>query len=370
MLPPGTYAGWTFAPGATRREVAEVTIGTEGVRGRGAQGQVLVPWSALRLELVGNFSDMVMCHDRTSGAIVCSDDRGFLSALREHGGPVAREQVDAFRSANSRRRLLRRGLLLASLTLVALLIGGLWWVATAGLDHAVEALPPSVDRSIGDQAFASMHLTAIDAPKATAAIETIVSRLAGAAKRSDFEFRVQLVDDAQINAFALPGGQIVVYTGLLKQATRAEQVAGVLGHEMAHVTLRHGVHGAAKQAGLLIAFEVVVGDASGLAGLGEQLALSAATNGYGRGLERAADAEGARMLAASNIDIHGLTEFFAKLKDVPGSEATGAAGWFSDHPGHDERIAAIEAIARKLQPTPPPALDIDWAAVQQDLVKK
>ena len=114
-----------------------------------------------------------------------------------------------------------------------------------------------------------------------------------------FDLRIQVVDAPQINAFALPGGQIVVYTGLLRKAARPEQVAGVIAHEMAHVTLRHGLRGIAKQVGVLVGVQVLTGDLSGLAA---QVATAAISNAYSRDAEREADAEGARMLAAAGID--------------------------------------------------------------------
>lgn len=364
--------GWIIPAGATRREIAEIDIAGDGVTGRTAATTVTVPWSEMRLEIAGAMGDMAFCHHRGSGAIVCSDDPAFARALRDQAPLSAREALAEVDARARRRRSLRRGIVIGVLLAGALIVAGVWWGLTAGLGRAVESLPASIDRDLGDSSYASMELggPVIDAPAATAAIDGIVQRLAAHAHGADgaaFEFRVAIVRSDQVNAFALPGGRIVVYTGLIEKSESAEQVAGVIGHEMAHVTLRHGLHGVARQLGWTVAVGLLLGDVGGLTGVAAQGALSAAINGYSRDMERAADAEGGRMLAAAGMDVRGIAEFFALLKQETGSESVGIAQWFSTHPEHDERIASARELAAKLQPEAPPRLTIDWAAVKASL---
>ena len=84
------------------------------------------------------------------------------------------------------------------------------------------------------------------------AIDTIVRRLADHASRTDVTYEVWVVDAPIVNAFALPGGYIVVYTGLIDKAETPEQLAGVIAHEMAHVTKRHGLQRVAQSAGVIL----------------------------------------------------------------------------------------------------------------------
>ncbi|MBA2479378.1 MAG: M48 family metallopeptidase [Planctomycetes bacterium] len=370
--PAGTFPGWVIPAGASARQRAEITCTRADVHANVAEGGVLdIPWRDLRLEVGGAEGGMVFCHHRPSGSIVCCDAPGFLAELGRASGGMLDEQLGAVaaQGAASRRRH-RIGWTAMVLVVVSLCVGT-WILATWGVRHAVESLPPTVDRQIGDQAYGVMDLGGAKEaiPVADAAVATIVERLRTHSARSDFEFRFQLVRSDLVNAFALPGGQIVVYTGLLAKAERAEQVAGVLAHEMAHVTLRHGLHGLAKQAGIAIAFQVLVGDLGGLSGLASQGALSAVINGYSRDAERAADAEGARMMAAAGYDVRGMADFFALLKQQPGSEVPGILAWFSTHPGHDERIASIRVLASRLQVEAPQPIAIDWTAVRAALGK-
>jgi beta-barrel assembly-enhancing protease len=367
MSDTGSFPGGIIAPGSTSRQPAALSCSRAGVLARPlADGAPLeIPWGDLRLEVGGAEGVMVFCHHRSTGAIACSDAPGFLAEIKRSSGGMLDEQLIGVATADAAVRRRRRLVGAAAILVVLAAIAGVWLLATWGVRRAVEALPPSVDRQIGDQAFAMMDLGGAkeSIAEADAAVAAIVDRLRAHAARSDFEFRFQIVRSPQVNAFALPGGQIVVYTGLLAKAQRAEQVAGVLAHEMAHVTLRHGLHGLAKRAGITIAFQLMIGDLGGLSGLATDGAMSAVINGYSRDAEREADAEGARMMAAAGLDVRGMAEFFTLLKDEPGSETPGILAWFSTHPGHEERIAAMRALADRLQPTAPAPLVIDWTGV-------
>jgi len=259
----------------------------------------------------------------------------------------------------------------AAVLAVVVVLGGLFLAVPLAAERTITDLPISVDRQIGDAGYQQMDLggTKVTDPIIDAAVKAMVDRLAAQALPTGFAYRIQVVRSDQVNAFALPGGQIVVYTGLLKKATRPEQVAGVLGHEIAHVTRRHGLQGLAGQVGVMIGLQVLLGDASGLAGLAGQGAMTAILNGYSRDKEREADAEGLRMLMAAGIDPQGLPEFFNLLKGEAGSEMPGMLTWMSTHPEHDERIANLRQQIAAAPSTAIRPLDLDWAAVQAAVAK-
>ena len=146
------------------------------------------------------------------------------------------------------------------------------------------------------------------------------------------------------NAFALPGGYISVYTGLIEKSASYEELASVLAHEIAHVTMRHGVTRMVESVGVIAVLQLIFGDVGGLVGLAEELFTIAAINGYSRGHESEADEEGVRMMHAAGIDPSAAANFFRMLKESePGSDMPDVLAWVSTHPEHDERIAAIEA---------------------------
>jgi predicted Zn-dependent protease len=180
------------------------------------------------------------------------------------------------------------------------------------------------------------------------------------------KFEIAVIDSPEVNAFCLPGGKMVIYTGLLKAARTPEEVAGVLSHEMAHATLRHGLQSVVRSAGVVIAAELLIGDAAGLVALGAELGQQAALTSYSREQETEADVEGVRMLHAAAIDPLSLAEFFEHLKEQ-GQDVPAAIAWISTHPQHDVRIASIRARVAELPPQQYRSLEVNWDGLKQRL---
>ena len=357
--------GSLFLPGQSDRRIADITASPEGLQAQTPAGEtVSARWGEVTARLGGNDDQMVFL-SVTDGPTFCLDAEHVPVLKAAVGTSHASVLAHLQRRAGGVQHRFRLAVTAAILALVAL-VGGLVLAVPWAAEGAITNLPITVDRQIGDAGYQQMDLggTKVTDPVLDGAVKVMVDRLATHAQPAGFEFRVQVVKSDQVNAFALPGGQIVVYTGLLKKATRPEQVAGVLAHEIAHVTRRHGLQGLAGQVGVMIGLQVLLGDASGLAGLAGQGAMTAILNGYSRDKEREADAEGLRMLMAAGIDPQGLPEFFGLLKGEAGSKMPGMLAWMSTHPEHDERIANLKTqIAAAPQVTVVP-LDLDWAAVQ------
>jgi hypothetical protein len=164
------------------------------------------------------------------------------------------------------------------------------------------------------------------------------------AKQSGFDFSFTVLNVDEINAFALPGGPMFIYTGLLKAVDNEAQLAGVMGHEMAHVILRHGTHEATKANGI----QMAVGGLAGLLGGGESTAGKLAQAGLGltansvilkfsRDAESEADALGSHLMSEAGYDPVQMAKFFEKLA------AGGQQGpqLLSDHPNPGNRETAI-----------------------------
>jgi predicted Zn-dependent protease len=194
----------------------------------------------------------------------------------------------------------------------------------------------------------------------------IVEQLTPHAAVAGMKFEIAVIDSPEVNAFCLPGGKMVIYTGLLKAARTPEEVAGVLSHEMAHATLRHGLQSVVRSAGVVIAAELLIGDAAGLVALGAELGQQAALTSYSREQETEADVEGVRMLHAAAIDPLSLAEFFEQLKEQ-GQDVPAAIAWISTHPQHDVRIASIRARVAELPPQQYRSLEVNWDGLKQRL---
>jgi len=349
------------------RAGAEIELLQRAVVARTPDGERFeIPYQQCRVEIGGYNGRMVFCRTEDRGLTIFCDHRKFPAALAEASTGLLDEQLAA--KLKRRRSQSRRGRWIAAAVLVGvvLLLVGAYYGIQAGARAAVHAVPVSVDEKIGSMTFESMDLGGpeVDDPAVVGAMQSIVDRLAPHAALDGLQFEVHVVQSPMVNAFALPGGTIVVFTGLIEGANDAEQVAGVLAHEMAHATLRHGLERISHSLGVAAALQLLLGDPGGLAGAGAELFQLATVNSYSRDQENAADAEGVRMLHAAGIDPTGLARFFETLKEEHG-DMPGAVSWLSTHPQHDERIAAVEDLAAALPDRRYEPIAVDWADIQR-----
>ena len=177
-------------------------------------------------------------------------------------------------------------------------------------------------------------------------VTRIGNKLAKNSQDPDYPFTFKVVADDAINAFALPGGPIYIHTGLIKAADNEAELAGVLGHEIGHVVLRHSTNQASKAslfqlpamlAGGLLDKEG--GMLAGLAQLGLGLGLNSALLSYSRKAEHDSDIVGARMLAASGYNPVSMASFFEKLEAASGGQR--APQFFSSHPNPGNRVEYV-----------------------------
>jgi predicted Zn-dependent protease len=169
-----------------------------------------------------------------------------------------------------------------------------------------------------------------------------VKRLA-ATTQAPYSFEVHVSNAPIANAFAVPGGQIVIFRGLLAMATTPEEVAGVLAHEMAHEVKRHPTRGVVRKLGLQTVMGLVsggIGKSLGSA-TGEVIGLS-----HGRDDESEADRIGVQMLNKANIRADGLINFFERMRRVSGTNHSNLLTYLSTHPRDAARVAVIRRTAR------------------------
>jgi beta-barrel assembly-enhancing protease len=213
--------------------------------------------------------------------------------------------------------------------------------------------------SLGRSSFDSMRtqLKIRDSGPAYDAVQTIGKRLT-AGSRYQYEFHV--AEDPALNAFAVPGGFVVVHTGLIKATRTPEELAGVLAHEVQHVEQRHSLQGMVKNLGLRGLWMLVSGDlGSTLAG---QAALQLTSLKFSRDAETEADSKGFDALAAAGIDPRGMPEFFETMRK---QAADAPAAFISSHPLSEQRrellLGRMEQLTRQhfaplpIAPWPPGA---------------
>jgi len=176
----------------------------------------------------------------------------------------------------------------------------------------------------------------------------------------DFPYTFKVVQEPSINAFALPGGPMFVHTGLIAAAENEAQLAGVLAHELAHVSLRHGVANASKQQtistigglGAGILGGMLGGSLGDLAAQGAQMGTQAWVSKYSRSAESEADLLGEHVMAKAGYNPLELGNFFEKLEKSMGGDPGRVAQWFSSHPNPGNRTVAIQSQLPYVQTGP------------------
>ena len=211
----------------------------------------------------------------------------------------------------------------------------------------VDRIPITWEENLGDQVFEQVKAegTILEGSEWEAALEQITARLLPVVSQSGYNFRFHIMQDTNVNAFAIPGGNVVILTGLLEAAKTPEEIAGVLAHELAHVTERHSMRQMVQSAGLWVVITAFFGDTSGMAAVlteGSQFLLR---QRFSRDFEREADDKGWDYLIAAQIDPRGLKRFFEMLKKVYESEGTAMSStlaFLQTHPATNERIEQLE----------------------------
>lgn len=274
------------------------------------------------------------------------------------------------RSGDVRRRMRRRRVALWVSLLVLVGLGvGLWVAKNAAVEYVVRRVPAEWEADLGRAAVAGVAAEELHDPESLEMLRQLLAPLLETVRADDphhFAFEFHIVDDETVNAFAAPGGQIVIYTGLLRKAERPEQLAGVVAHELAHVTRRHGVRAIVHSLGLRILLGVVFSGTdvpSQLVDRGSQLLQLK----HSRSQELDADEVGWQYLVSSGIDPRGMEEFFALVSEHDSIER--ALTLISTHPAPQSRIDELrrrreELGGREFQP-----LDEDlWRRLRERVV--
>ncbi len=222
------------------------------------------------LDMGGATGRMVFVRTTDRKLTIFCEDRRFPTALQLDAGTELAEQLAAVRGLRrSEGFRWRMWLCVSAVACLLCLVGGYYGLLAAAR-ASIAAVPISVDEKIGKLALDSMELegTPVKDKVIVDAVKAMVARLAPHSELKGLTFEVRVMDSHQVNAFCLPGGKMVIYTGLLRKAKTAEQVAGVLSHEMSHAIKRHGLQRVTQSLGIVVAFEVLIGDVGGLVALG------------------------------------------------------------------------------------------------------
>ena len=341
---------------ADRRPVA-LTLDPPGLRIRLPDGSTqLWPIGELR-QTQGRFSsEMLRIEFGTDPAqALLVEQPGFVEAMRR-----------AYPGSNRSLRARGAAMRLAALCAILIVAGAVAyaWGAPAAADWLAPRVPPAWEVALGNGAatrLAPADRQCTDSV-ALADLRQLLDRLVAAAPKMPYDFTLVVVRDSVVNALAAPGGFIAVYTGLLRKAGSPEEVAGVLAHEIQHVTHRHSTRAMIREAPLRLALSSIS------SGTGLETAASVMTSlgslRYRRGDEAEADRDGMRLLAAAQIEPAGMVTFMRSL-DEGRPDVPRLANYLSSHPRTVERLSQLEAMAAEQNgPTRPVLDEAAWARVR------
>lgn len=238
----------------------------------------------------------------------------------------------------------------------------LWWQYDRALTWVTGQIPIASEEKLGQSAIEQLKANGdiIDSGIAVKAVQDIGGQLT---KGSRFHYQWLIKKDKTINAFAMPGGVIVVHSALIEQADNPNELAAVLAHEVQHIEQRHALKNMINSAGWATVLMVVLGDVNTAAAM---VLHQAGAMYFSRDLEDEADRLGFQALTRAKIAPQGMVTFFQKLEKEHGANAP---AWLSSHPATSERITTIQNMI-KTQPCPDcRTLSYNWPAVKQALKK-
>jgi predicted Zn-dependent protease len=242
-----------------------------------------------------------------------------------------------------------------SLVAAAVLAAAFWFGLPLVAKPVADLIPHSVEARLGERIFEALigKKDICENTNGQDALDILVQRvLAGVEEPVDI--LVEVVDSPMVNAVALPGGHIVIFSGLINKVDSADEVSGVLAHEIGHVVHRHGMQALVRHLAVTMVVTVFTGNDWGL-GSAAQLLLQ---NAYSREAEAEADATGVAALDRAGLRADGLATFFARLEKEHGDSEL--LRYLGTHPPLADRQAAIKRAGNGA-----PALsDAEWKALK------
>jgi Zn-dependent protease with chaperone function len=358
-----TLAARCFGPGLPAVGVAVRAIAeARGLYVEAGEMRRELPWAGVTARRGGFNDGEVQLQFEDGGRWVVSFDASVMNQLRTNAPPAlaaALEQTTRGAPMAGYRRALGWSALVLFLVLPVALLGLFVWQSARIAEWGAARVSIAAERQLGEHAFAAQRgqLKLLESGPAIDAVQKLGERIAAGSR---YKFSWYVAEDPSVNAFAIPGGIVVVHTGLISSASDVEELAGVLAHEIQHVELRHSLRAVVHQLGWRALLAFLLGD---LGTVGD-VAASLGELGFGRDQESEADRAGFSALGRAGIDPQGMLRFFEKLAkdevDVP--------RWLSSHPASADRLSALRELAKSspaANPTFP--IEIDFAAVKASL---
>lgn len=332
-------------------ETAEGTIHLEARRllFESAAISIEIPFECLRIQYDPD-SGQISFIDRDRREVTCfTSDEDILDHWALLRSNHTRQQIRRIKVRDDTSRRVKLTLYALASCVVLIWVGS--FVYDAIVASVVKQIPREWERQFGDKALAEERKEKesifLDDTNREAQLAVLVEPLLRVVHAGSNEFRFHLVEDPEPNAMSLPGGNVIVTTGLLEMTDQAEELLGVFAHEFAHERKRHVFQEWLSAGGPWLVLQILMSDRNGRLNLMSDISGVLIMQSFSQKHEREADDVGFDYLVAANVNPHGMIEALTKLKVGEGFNP-GALEAFSSHPATEKRIRHLQARWDKL----------------------
>jgi beta-barrel assembly-enhancing protease len=312
------------------------------------------PASDFAVHIAGYDEGRIRLTSSVDSTVIMCEEPGFLeqfASVCEH--PTVRAQIELSRQKlkNRKRGMLTQWLIFAFVLAVIGVSGYLSIdnIACLALDH----IPPNVEEQLG--AIRPEEVSQLDNHSdSEERVTKIGQRLVSHLKDNPYHFHFYVLNSKVVNAYARPGGTVIVFSQLLKQAHNDDEVAGIIGHEIGHVTHRDGLRYLAHSAGLWASIQIVLAGSAASTHLQEILTAAGLLQNleklrFSRAQESLADSVGVHLAFDSKYDPEAIIAFFQRIKKLDQFSDNKLFSLLTDHPMTEERITAIRDQVKTLK---------------------
>ncbi|WP_439575183.1 M48 family metallopeptidase [Phreatobacter sp.] len=356
--------GAAFYDGITsRRQTVEVSLHPDGLAIFGSDGHRLALWPYPAIRRIDGFARAGLAVTRLPEPGSSAEPRLEITDAAFAAELAARAPLTLTAGATGRRE--RRKVVFWALGAIASLLLLAFYGLPAIAGRLAPLVPASAEIRLGEAMDPQVRGIVSDAPLKTctapdglAALNDLVARYE---RQADLHLplRVVVLDHGLVNAFALPGGYIYLFNGLIQRARSPDELAGVLAHEIGHVKLRHSLRSAIQAGGLGFLLGTVFGDFAG----GTAVIIASRTlmsRAFSRDAEREADRFGVELMLRAGGDPVALARFFESVSSGGGR----AFAWIATHPTGVERERAIRQSAENRPRVGPALTPEQWTALR------
>lgn len=329
-----------FSQNTSTPEHITLRIAPNGLRIEWQMHTVDLPAGTFQVAEQPNTEFVKITADMLAGSIVMLSDRDAIATLERNGFFKASQE---FKTPFYLRALVFFGALA--------ILGALFFTVgiNALVSYSAARLPPELDRAIGEAALADFLRTERLAKDSAA--DAVLQKCAHLIRQwhgdTTLHLRIMIVENKKVkNAFALPGGYIALYRGILDSIQTESELFGLLAHEAGHVALRHGSKRLLRNALFAVTLSLLFGDAQGLSAILLNQSSSLLDLSYSRHEELEADEFALHLLQTAGLDTQALPRLLARI----GSSSFEIPSVLSTHPSQEERARLVQKAPTTLHP--------------------